>query len=290
MFEDNLKKYRTEKGYSQAELAEKLFVTRQCVSKWEKGTTQPDLQTLAAIAQLLDVSTDALLTDAAGDKTALEAVFETQKRCYSYNKIFLIVNILAALFCCLAFTSLWRVMPNRIPAHWSGGEVDRYGSRTEIFLNLISVVTFLAVDLTTGFFLRKTPSVKIIVFTHCVFIFFQTAYLIFIIALYAIRITSVIVYINCLSAALLTCVSIAMHPKISDRNYWLGVRTRETLSDKTIWEKTNALACYLFGGVSLTIWVLSMALMSVWVFVGFAAYAVPTAVTIAYAKNALYKK
>ena len=53
MFGDNLRRYRIEKGFSQNDVAEKLFVTRQCVSKWEKGATQPDLQTLKQISDLL---------------------------------------------------------------------------------------------------------------------------------------------------------------------------------------------------------------------------------------------
>ncbi|MCH5161459.1 MAG: helix-turn-helix transcriptional regulator [Clostridiales bacterium] len=63
MFGDKLKKYRTDKGLSQNDLAEKLFVTRQCVSKWEKGITQPDLETLAQISELLDIPVDALIKD-----------------------------------------------------------------------------------------------------------------------------------------------------------------------------------------------------------------------------------
>ena len=53
MFGANLKKYRLQKGYSQSELADNLYVTRQCVSKWEKGITQPDLDTLSRISELL---------------------------------------------------------------------------------------------------------------------------------------------------------------------------------------------------------------------------------------------
>ena len=37
---------RTEKGLSQDELAEKLFVTRQAVSRWENGETTPNVETL----------------------------------------------------------------------------------------------------------------------------------------------------------------------------------------------------------------------------------------------------
>ena len=41
--------------------AEKLYVTRQCVSKWENGTTQPDLQTLTQLSELLGVTVDELI-------------------------------------------------------------------------------------------------------------------------------------------------------------------------------------------------------------------------------------
>mgnify|MGYP004516523867 FL=1 len=41
-----LRDLRTRKGYSQEELAEKLFVTRQAVSRWETGETTPNTETL----------------------------------------------------------------------------------------------------------------------------------------------------------------------------------------------------------------------------------------------------
>ena len=41
-----LRDLRTQKGYSQAELAEKVFVTRQAVSRWETGETTPNTETL----------------------------------------------------------------------------------------------------------------------------------------------------------------------------------------------------------------------------------------------------
>ena len=48
---------RTERGLSQDELAEKVFVTRQAVSRWENGETTPGLETLKRLSQLLDDST-----------------------------------------------------------------------------------------------------------------------------------------------------------------------------------------------------------------------------------------
>ena len=52
---------RTEKGLSQDELAEKVFVTRQAVSRWENGETTPGLETLKRLSQLFDVSINTLL-------------------------------------------------------------------------------------------------------------------------------------------------------------------------------------------------------------------------------------
>ena len=52
---------RTKKGLSQEELAEKIFVTRQAVSRWENGETVPNIDALKLLSQLFDVSINTLL-------------------------------------------------------------------------------------------------------------------------------------------------------------------------------------------------------------------------------------
>ena len=52
---------RTKKGMSQDELAEKVFVTRQAVSRWENGETTPNTETLKLLSKLFDVSINTLL-------------------------------------------------------------------------------------------------------------------------------------------------------------------------------------------------------------------------------------
>lgn len=52
---------RTKNGMSQDELAEKLFVTRQAVSRWENGETTPNPETLKQLSALFDVSINTLL-------------------------------------------------------------------------------------------------------------------------------------------------------------------------------------------------------------------------------------
>lgn len=52
---------RTKKALSQEELAEKVFVTRQAVSRWETGETTPNTETLKLLSKLFDVSINTLL-------------------------------------------------------------------------------------------------------------------------------------------------------------------------------------------------------------------------------------
>lgn len=52
---------RTKNGLSQDELAEKLYVTRQAVSRWENGETVPNPETLKLLSKLFDVSINTLL-------------------------------------------------------------------------------------------------------------------------------------------------------------------------------------------------------------------------------------
>ena len=54
-------KLRTERGMSQEELADKIMVTRQAVSRWENGETVPNNDTLRLITKDLDVSINTLL-------------------------------------------------------------------------------------------------------------------------------------------------------------------------------------------------------------------------------------
>ena len=58
---DIIYELRTKNGLSQEELAEKIFVTRQAVSRWETGETMPSIDALKLLSQLFDVSINTLL-------------------------------------------------------------------------------------------------------------------------------------------------------------------------------------------------------------------------------------
>ncbi|MBE5933813.1 MAG: helix-turn-helix transcriptional regulator [Lachnospiraceae bacterium] len=61
MFNENLRELRKSKGFTQEELATKINVVRQTVSKWEKGLSVPDADSLQKIADVLDVEVSQLL-------------------------------------------------------------------------------------------------------------------------------------------------------------------------------------------------------------------------------------
>ena len=69
MLKDNIKNLRKEKGLSQEELAIKLNVVRQTVSKWERGLSVPDSSMLISLAEELDTSVNILLGESIEEKT-----------------------------------------------------------------------------------------------------------------------------------------------------------------------------------------------------------------------------
>jgi transcriptional regulator with XRE-family HTH domain len=60
-FNNRLYQLRKQRGFSQEELASRLNVSRQTVSKWEVGDSTPDMEKLVAMSALFDVSLDQLV-------------------------------------------------------------------------------------------------------------------------------------------------------------------------------------------------------------------------------------
>ncbi|AFC29242.1 XRE family transcriptional regulator [Paenibacillus mucilaginosus 3016] len=61
IFGEKLKTERGKKGWTQEELAEKLFVSRQSVSKWENGQNYPSIEIIIKISDLFGLTIDELL-------------------------------------------------------------------------------------------------------------------------------------------------------------------------------------------------------------------------------------
>ena len=76
MFNETLKTMRKAKGYTQEELAIKLSVVRQTVSKWEKGLSVPDADVLSKIADILETKVSILLGGTIPDEDNKDVIAE----------------------------------------------------------------------------------------------------------------------------------------------------------------------------------------------------------------------
>lgn len=110
-----IKKYRSNMGISQEELAEKVYVSRQTVSNWETGKNYPDIHSVLLLSSVFNVSLDQLIK---GDVEIMKnEIKETEIK--KFNKIggiyavFLILTVIT-LVPFLAFMDWYGLIP------WSG--------------------------------------------------------------------------------------------------------------------------------------------------------------------------
>ena len=91
-----IKKYRSNMGISQEELAEKVYVSRQTVSNWETGKNYPDIHSVLLLSSVFNVSLDQLIK---GDVEIMKKeIKETEiKKLNKYGGIYAVSLILAVI-------------------------------------------------------------------------------------------------------------------------------------------------------------------------------------------------
>lgn len=77
IFSERLKKEREKRGWSQADLAEKIHVSRQSVSKWETGKNYPGIEVIIHLSDLFGITVDEMLRS---DKELKEKVIRDSKK------------------------------------------------------------------------------------------------------------------------------------------------------------------------------------------------------------------
>ena len=115
MLSENIKKLRTARGLSQEELAIKINVVRQTVSKWEKGLSVPDSQMLIKLAEELNTSVSVLLGESAEEEItelkAIAAKLELVNRQLAVqndkNRKVWQIFLSAALIVCMGLLMVW---------------------------------------------------------------------------------------------------------------------------------------------------------------------------------------
>ncbi len=105
-FSKKLQALRKQKGMTQEELARQLFVSRTAVSKWESGRGYPNIESLKAIARVLSVTVDQLLSP----NEVLTLAEEDQKKTASHLRdlVFGLLDLCMSLLFCLPLFSMGR--------------------------------------------------------------------------------------------------------------------------------------------------------------------------------------
>ncbi len=102
-FEEKLQNLRKASSLSQEQLADKLGVSRQSVSKWESGSTYPEMDKLLAMCKIFKCSLDDLVNDEATDKTIMK---KNNKKSENYLDSFLsFITKSVNMFCSMKLTS-----------------------------------------------------------------------------------------------------------------------------------------------------------------------------------------
>lgn len=71
-----IKKYRQQLSFSQEELADRIYVSRQTISNWETGKSYPDIHSIILLSQLFEVTLDELIQ---GDVTVMQEVIQEEQ-------------------------------------------------------------------------------------------------------------------------------------------------------------------------------------------------------------------
>ena len=105
---DKIIRLRRKNGWSQEELAEKMNVSRQAVSKWESAQTVPDLEKILMLGALFGVTTDYLLKDeleseefTSGEDSAIRRLTLAEANEYLALRKTASVRMAAATFLCI---------------------------------------------------------------------------------------------------------------------------------------------------------------------------------------------
>lgn len=144
---DKIMNERKKNGWSQEDLAQRLDVSRQSVSKWESGQSVPDLSRILKLAELFGVSTDYLLKDDM-EENAIEVITETSD--FNYKMVSMeeasdFLRLKENLASKMALSVSMCVL-SPVPLILMGGLADQLGNeRLEEFAGIFGIIILLGI-------------------------------------------------------------------------------------------------------------------------------------------------
>ena len=105
MFYEKLRQCREQLGLSQEDIAERLQITRQAVSKWERGINEPDIETIIRLSDIYGVTIDHLLRE---DLSVARKLAVKER---SYKKLIIAVAVLSGVLFLMLLVLSIQVQP-----------------------------------------------------------------------------------------------------------------------------------------------------------------------------------
>lgn len=264
LFSDRLKKIRIEKKLTQEDIALKLHVSRQTVSKWEQGINEPRLETLKELAVILDVELLELISDETIKPSTIDKYM-------SRNRILYLLNIFVVMITILIGLILFRAMDDVIPAHYDFlGNITRYGNKIEFLIIPGITLIFLSFSIYFYYVLSKIQEYRKSAFGYQIWMLILQIVVLFFTIWLGFKYTSNIEnyslpIITGFSLALMFSAMVFSHPRINERkNTVLGVRTKFTLTNDIAWKKINTVGSISGSIITLIAYLITLITFKDW--------------------------
>ena len=172
-FSKKLQELRKQVGITQQELAEKLYVSRAAVSKWESGKGYPNIDSLKQIASFFSVTVDSLVSN--DELLILAEANEINKEKHFCDLVFGIVDIAAILFLFMPFFALREGNEIIASSLLSLGNAPIYLTVafyvSVIFQSLMGVAILAAQNISAYWWLNLKKPASLIVSVICILLF-----------------------------------------------------------------------------------------------------------------------
>lgn len=277
-FNEKLKVLRTEKGYTQEEIATKLNISRQSVSKWENGINEPDIETLKKICIIFNCSISDLIDD---DK---EVTNSKDKNLVSKIDNLISINIGVIIFSVLAIFSFITLLNKEVLINIRFDGTKDYGSKWSYLFLLIlpTIMTLVSIVIKkrknkNEIILKNDLVAQIIILIFNILITIGFIVLFYLVDEY--NESKMSASVTLLALSTIIALALFSNPKFNkSRNSLFGFRTEFTLSNEEAWKKCNKFGSIVMFITSISIYVLNIILMSI--FENFGVYSVFTILPI----------
>lgn len=263
-FNEKLKALRIKRQLTQEDIAEKLSISRQSISKWEQGINEPDIQTLKQLCIILDVGIEELIDD---DK---EVIVSSDLKIKKASLVLFKIQTGILIFTILFFFILIKFVPEQIALNYNfSGEVSRYGKKWGLLIPLCIglvpyILSFVFFDLIKKAYYEYKKNAIVFLSISLGLQVLLTILLIVVICL-EIKISneSVVILMTGLLASVIFPLAIFSSPKFNNTpNFVFGYRTKFAVRHQDAWKKLNWLTSIIMGVISIVIYILVLVVNS----------------------------